>query len=138
MGQALDVVQQFYDHFAANDMEAADDLFVESCVTVTPVAQLNKADHRAFGEAFKTALNDARMEVVHALENGDEVFLSGRFKGTHTGELRLAQGSVPPSGNQIDVPFADYFRTSNGRIVAHEVYWDQMAMMGQLGALPPQ
>lgn len=136
MGQALAVVQKFFDHFAANEMDAADELFAEDCVTVTPVAELNKAEHRGFGEAFKAALPDARMEVVRAVESGNEVFLAGRFRGKHTGALTMPQGSVPASGNEIDVPFADYFRVENGQIAAHETYWDQMAMMGQLGALP--
>jgi len=41
-------------------------------------------------------------------------------------------------GNSLDLPFADYFRVEAGQIVEHEVVWDSMAMMGQLGALPPQ
>jgi ketosteroid isomerase-like protein len=34
------------------------------------------------------------------------------------------------------MPFADYFRVRDGKIVEHEVIWDQMGMLAQLGALP--
>lgn len=31
---------------------------------------------------------------------------------------------------------ADYFRVADGRIVEHEVIWDQLGLLAQLGALP--
>jgi hypothetical protein len=39
--------------------------------------------------------------------------------------------------SSLDLPFADCFRVSDGRIVEHEVIWDQIGMLAQLGALPP-
>jgi SnoaL-like polyketide cyclase len=72
---------------------------------------------------------------AHLVESDDQVVVCGRFRGTHTGALESPQGAIPASGNSIDVPFMDYFRVENGRIVEHEVVWDQMAMLGQLGAM---
>ena len=34
------------------------------------------------------------------------------------------------------MPFADYFRVSGDKISELEVIWDQMTLLGQLGALP--
>jgi len=99
---------------------------------------VRQAQHEKFFQAFKNALPDAHMELVRAVESGDEVFISGRFKGTHQGDLVSPQGTIPASGNSLDLPFADYFRVEDGKIVEHEVVWDSMAMMGQLGASPPQ
>lgn len=48
------------------------------------------------------------------------------------------EGTLPASGNTLDMPFADYFRVEGRKIVEHEVIWDQMTMMGQLGALSPR
>jgi ketosteroid isomerase-like protein len=36
----------------------------------------------------------------------------------------------------LDMPATDYFRVRGGRIVEHEVIWDQMGFLAQLGALP--
>ncbi len=77
------------------------------------------------------------MEVVRAVEADGEVYLTGRFKGTHTGDLVSPEGTIPASGTSLDLPFADYFRVSGGKIVEHEVIWDQMGLLAQLGALQP-
>jgi predicted ester cyclase len=90
--------------------------------------------HERFLGAFKAALPDAHMVIVNAVESGDEIFVEGRFRGTHSGDLVTPQGTLPASGGALDLPYADYFRVANGKIVAHHVFWDQAAMMGQLGA----
>ena len=135
VGETRDVAERFYAHFGDGDFEAVNACFGPDCVTRTPSGAFSVAEHEAFGRAFKNALPDGRMEVVRAVESGDEVYITGRFKGTHSGDLVSPQGTVPASGNQLDMPFADYFKVKDGVIVEHEVIWDQMGMMGQLGAL---
>ena len=137
MGEALQCLEAFYERFAADDMDGATALLAEECQTVTPAGVMNKEERRGFGLAFRAALPDARMEVTRAVESGDEVYVSGRFKGTHSGDLASPQGTIPASGNSIDVPFAEYAKVRGGQIVDQEVIWDQMLMLGQLGALPP-
>ena len=136
MGEARDVAERFYKLFEAGDLDGTDELFADSCKTVTPMATLDKSEHKAFGQAFKNGLPDAHMEVVRAVESGNELFVAGRFKGTHKGDLVSPQGTVPASGNAIDVPFTDYWKVAGGKVVEHEALWDQMTMMGQMGALP--
>jgi steroid delta-isomerase-like uncharacterized protein len=137
MGATRDVVEQFYKRFEAGDMAAATEMFTDDCVTVTPAGALSNAEHEAFGNAFKSAMPDGRMEVVRVVESGDEIYVSGRLQGTHENELVTAQGTIPASGNAVDLPFADYFRVADGRIAEHEVVWDQLGLMAQLGAMPP-
>lgn len=64
------------------------------------------------------------------------MYVSGRFKGTHTGDLVGPAGTIPASGRSLDLPFTDYFRVTDGRIVAQENLFDQMTLLGQIGALP--
>lgn len=137
MGAARDVVEQFYKRFDAGDMAGASEVFTSDCVTVTPAGAMNNAEHEAFGNAFKAAMPDGHMEIVRAVESGDEIYVSGRLKGTHQNDLVTAQGTIPASGNAVDLPFADYFRVRDGQIAEHEVVWDQLTMMAQLGAMPP-
>jgi len=56
------------------------------------------------------------MEVMRALESGDEVYVSGRFKGTHTGDLVSPNCTIPASGKPIDFAYVDYFRVVDGKI----------------------
>ena len=134
MGEARRVARRFYDRFASGDLGAASECFAESCVTVTPMGELNKAQHEAFGRAFKNGLPDLRMEIVRGVEADDQVFVHGRFRGTHTADLVSPDGTLAATGNALDLAFSDYFRVQDGRIVAHEIIWDQMAMLAQLGA----
>lgn len=136
MGKAREVAEQFYERFAASDLRGVTALFAEDCSTVTPTGSLSPAEHEAFGQTFKNALPDAHMEIVRVVEAGDEVYITGRFKGTHQGDLVAPQGTIPASGNVLDMPFADYFRVSGDKIVEHEVIWDQVTMLLQLGAQP--
>ena len=132
MGEARRVTKRFYDSFAAGDFEAAGQCFAEGCVTVTPMGELNNAQHEAFGRAFKNGLPDAHMAIVRAVEAEEEVFVRGRFLGTHTADLVSPEGTLAASGNPLDLAFADYFRVRDGRIVAHEIIWDQVSMLTQL------
>jgi len=134
MSQARDTVQRFYDGFGAGDLDSAMAVYADDCISVTPAGALANAEHRAFGQAFMDALPDAHMEIIRIVESGDELVVHGRFKGTHQGDLHSPQGTIPASGNTIDVPFMDYFRVEDGRIVDHHVIWDQMVMLEQLGA----
>lgn len=137
MAVAREVAERYYQSFATGDFETATALHSKDCVTVSPGGAMSNTEHEAFGRAFKAAVPDAHMEIVKALESDSEVFLHGRFKGSHTGDMVTPQGTIPASGNTIDLSYADYFRVEDGKIVEHEVIWDQMEMMGQLGAKPP-
>ena len=135
MGEALDIVNRFYDAFSKGDAAATDELFADDCRFVMPTGSLTKAEHRQMAEAFMAALPDAKMVIDHAVDGGAEVFVEGHFLGTHSGTMRSPQGEIPASGNSINVRFADYFRTEAGRIADHRTYWDQVEMMTQLGAM---
>jgi hypothetical protein len=76
------------------------------------------------------------MELVRILEMDDQIYVTGRFKGTHTGDLSTSLGPVAASGKALDLLFVDYFRVANGKIVECEVVRDPLGMMIQLGAVP--
>jgi ketosteroid isomerase-like protein len=135
MGEARQVVERFYESFAAGDLDSARACFGDDCVTVTPMGELNVSQHEAFARALKAGLPDMRMEITRAAEAGDHVFVHGRFRGTHTADLVSPTGTLPASGNNLDLAFADYFHVGGGRIVAHEIIWDQLGLLGQLGGI---
>lgn len=136
MGEARATVDRYYACFAASDWEGARDCYADDCITVMPGMQLENDAHMAVGRAFKAAMPDGRMEVVRVVENDGEVFVGGTFRGTHTGDMVTPQGSIPASGNELALPSADYFRIEESRIVEHNVVFDQLTMLSQLGAAP--
>jgi predicted ester cyclase len=48
----------------------------------------------------------------------------------------MPQGEIPPSGNPISFRYVSVKRVIDGKIVAERLYFDQMELMGQIGALP--
>ena len=136
MGQGQETVQAFFDAFAAGDFDAAEELFAEDVTVQMPTGQMGLAEHRAMGEAFKAAFPDSRMEVDLVIEQGDTVIAEGRFVGTHDGDLVSPDGALPATGNPITIPFMEIYRVVDGRITEQRTYWDQVGLMGQLGALP--
>ena len=136
MSQAKDTVYRFFEYFADDKMTDASELFDDACGTIMPGGRLDKSQHEGVARAFKAGLPDSRMEVDHLVESGDEVVVLGHFRGTHTGDLQSANGTLPASGNELNLRFMDYFRVENGKIVDHQTIFDQMEMLGQLGALP--
>jgi len=138
MGAALQTAQRYYASFAAGEVAGATALFAADCPTVTPAGTMNPAEHEGFGQAFKAALPDAHMEIDKAVEAGGAVFIAGRFVGTHEADLVTPQGTLPASGNRLDLPYADYFRVADGRIVEHRAFWDQAGLLAQRGAPAPR
>jgi ketosteroid isomerase-like protein len=136
MGQARDTVDRFFELFAAGKMADASELFDPTCVTVMPTGSLDQAEHEQMGNAFKAGLPDSRMLVDVAVESGNEIVVLGHFRGTHTGDLVSPSGTIPASGNPLDLRFMDYFKVRDGKIVDHQTIFDQVEMLTQLGALP--
>lgn len=138
MASERTVVEQFYDRFNSGDLDQAVELFAQDLVTVEPF--LGRAEGRdawrAYGEAFRRACPDARLEMRSSLEAADRVAVEGTFVGTFTATLDSPTGPVQPTGRAFRVDFADFFQIREGMVVAHRVYYDQMDFLGQLGLLP--
>lgn len=136
MGHALEVLERYYSLFDEGRIHDAKEMFAPGCVTVTPNGALDREGHEAMAQAFKAAFPDSHMEIEHVVEAGDEVVALGHFKGTHSGDLQGATGTIPASRRPLDLRFMDFFKIEGDRIVDHQVTFDQMEMLGQLGALP--
>jgi hypothetical protein len=67
---------------------------------------------------------------------GDEAYVTGRFRGTHRGDLVTPLGTLPASGRSLDLPFVDYFRVVDGLVVECEAVRDRLAMVLQLDGAP--
>jgi steroid delta-isomerase-like uncharacterized protein len=136
MTEPTAVVQAFYDHWAAGEVSESRALFTDDAEIATPAGTLDLDAHEQMGQVFMAAFPDSHLDVSRIVSVGDEVWVTGRFRGTQTGELIGDQGTIPASGKEIDIPFAEVFTMRDGRIARQETYWDQLTMMTQIGALP--
>ena len=42
---------------------------------------------------------------------------------------------IPPTGNRVEIPYVSIYTARGDQIVRWRLYWDQMAVMSQLGLL---
>jgi steroid delta-isomerase-like uncharacterized protein len=136
MSTLLDHVHQHYDNMSAGDLDASLAIFDTDVETVTPGGTLKGIEEfRGLGETFQTALSDVRHEIVRSFEEGDTIVVEGVFTGRHTGPMATPDGEIPASGNAVSFPYADFLQFHDGRCVSHRIYWDNVSLMTQLGAL---
>ncbi len=127
-------MERFFERFGSGDLGAG--VFAPDCMSVTPSGTVDNARHQASAQALRDAVPDARMELVRILELGDEIYVTGRFKGTHRHDLVTPLGTILGSGRTLDLLFVDYLRVMDGKIVECEAVRDRLDMILQLGGAP--
>lgn len=56
---------------------------------------------------------------------------------THTGPLIMPDGTeVPPTGKRVEAKGMELVQWRDGKLAVHHMYYDNMALAGQLGLLP--
>jgi steroid delta-isomerase-like uncharacterized protein len=105
----------------------------------SPAARIRGRDElRPYLEGFARAFPDARYTINWAIESGSRVALEGVYSGTHTGALRMPDGSeLAATGRQVNVPFVTLFDVKGDKISSHRAYWDVASVMTQLELVPP-
>ena len=81
----------------------------------------------------RTAFPDFHVETHYMVAEGDKVAACWTVTGTHLGELM----GIPPTGKQGTVTGMNILRLAGGKIV--EAWWssDMLALMEQVGVMPP-
>jgi steroid delta-isomerase-like uncharacterized protein len=87
-------------------------------------------------KGWKTAFPDAAGTVTGAVGSGSMAALEVTWKGTHTGPLETAEGTIPASGKRQETPAALVFTFEGGKIKASRHYFDLMTLLKQIGAQP--
>jgi steroid delta-isomerase-like uncharacterized protein len=137
MSTLMSLAQQHYDALRRGDLDAVGEFFDPTVETMTPNGTLKGLDEfLAFGEAFETAMTDLRHEIIRSFEVGDTVVIEGVFSGVHTGPMVGPEGAIPPSGNAVAFPYADFLQYRDGKCISHRIYWDNVTLMTQLGVTP--
>ena len=88
-------------------------------------------------KGWKTAFPDAVGTVTSAVGSGNTAALEVTWKGTHTGPLETAEGTIPASGKQpgdARLPSSSAFE--GGKIKESRQYFDSMTLLKQIGAQP--
>jgi steroid delta-isomerase-like uncharacterized protein len=85
-------------------------------------------------KGWKTAFPDATGTVTSAVASGDNAALEITWKGTHTGPLESAEGTIPASGKHQETPAACFFTFEGDKIKESRHYFDSTTLLQQIGA----
>jgi steroid delta-isomerase-like uncharacterized protein len=89
--------------------------------------------YEQFVTMYRAAFPDLHFTEVDVIAAGDKVASRWTCVGTHQGELM----GIPPTGKQTTTTGIDIFRIVDGKIAEEWVNWSTMALMQQLGVIPP-
>ena len=87
-------------------------------------------------KGWKQAFPDAAGTVTGAFASGDTAALEVTWKGTHTGPLTTAEGTIPASGKRQETPAAIFYLFEGDKIKESRHYFDSMTLLKQIGAQP--
>ena len=82
---------------------------------------------------FLNAFPDVKATVEDLMADGDKVVARVSYRGTHQGAFR----GIPPTGKPIAVMGINIFRIANGKLVEHWGLTDRLAVLQQIGVVPP-
>ena len=132
-----DLVRHFTEVLNAADWDAlgeivAEDFARHSAATEGPPVT-SRDQFVQLQESFLLSFPDQRVTLQHLVAEGDWVAGLATYSGTHTGPL----GDFPATGETVEAPFLALFRIEAARLAEMWVEWDNVAMLTQLGLLPP-
>lgn len=130
----IELIQRYYDVFNRRDFTTYDRLFTPTCKVSAPGVELEGIEGaRAFDRVWQTAMPDAQIVGVNRTATGKVVMCENRLRGTHTGPLVTADGTLPPSGRVFDEPYMAVFEVEGERIARQTLHFDRVVVLQRLG-----
>ncbi len=84
-------------------------------------------------KGWKIAFPDVVGTVTSSVASGNRAALEVTWKGTHTGPLTTAEGTIPASGKLQETPAAIFYTFEGSKIKASRQYFDSLTLMKQIG-----
>jgi predicted ester cyclase len=83
------------------------------------------------------ACPDIDWTVLSFVEQGDAFADEWSFVATHTGPFQLPDGTeLPPTGRKVELRGMELVEVRDGKIVVDNLYYDNMAVLTQIGLIP--
>ena len=85
-------------------------------------------------KGWKQAFPDAAGTVTSAFASGKKAAIEVTWKGTHTGPLTTAEGTIAASGKSMETPGAVLYTFEGNKITSMRQYFDSLTLLKQIGA----
>jgi len=132
------LLERYVERYNAGDLDGCMELYAEDAVQNMPDGIFegrSKISERLAREL--AALPDVHFSFGAFVEQGDAFADEWTFVGTHTGPFQLPDGTeLPPTGKRVEVKGMEFVRVRDGKIVVDNLYYDNLAVLTQLGLVP--
>ena len=121
------------------DVEGFCHLYSEDVLLTTPDGTFEgRSSVLPYVTALRSAFPDVEVKLGRHAEDGDTYLGEFSMTGTNTGPLVAPDGSeIPPTGKAVVLNGSEVAVVANGKIVQHDMLWDNLSFLGQQGLVPP-
>jgi uncharacterized protein (TIGR02246 family) len=127
-------------HFDQRDPEGMADTYADDAVLTAATGERAEGKRAILDYWTQMARAfDGTGEVGRSSETADTYFGEITFRGTNTGDITMPDGTtLRATGKSFQVSGVESARVRDGKLVEHNMYWDTLGMMRQLGLLPSE
>jgi steroid delta-isomerase-like uncharacterized protein len=138
MGVGKDLWTEGENGFNKGDVSWVGSSYASDAVFIDPFGRYEGPEAiLAYYEAGLRAFPDNRMETSLLVEDGDTVVAEWTTRGTQTGPLAMPDGTeIPATGKTVEIQGVSVVRVKEGKVTSHRDYFDNIAVMSQLGLMP--
>lgn len=130
------VAGRYFDAIGRRDLDAAAACWTPGGIHLSPVGELRVPDEwREYFESVFAAMPDFRYEVLSTVAHDEHVAVPWRAVGNFTGQPY--QG-ILATGARTETEGLDLVHVEDGKISRLDSYWDDAAVIRQIGLLPPR
>jgi predicted ester cyclase len=130
-----DLLHRLEDAMNARDLDALDNIvaadFLRHCEATPDFDVRSREDFKEFLRANTAGFPDNVQTFEQIVVEGDRAGIWVIYEGTQDGPF----GPLPPSGRKVRFSFGGIARVQDGMLAELWVTWDNMTILGQLGAL---
>ena len=131
------VVQAIGEAMNAQDLDALDGLMAPDLVrhsAATPGVEVRSLEEfKQFLRQDSASFSDTHQDLQMIVADDDLAAAYVVYRGIQSGPM----GPFPATGSPFELPFMAFFRLEEGKVQEMWVEWDNMALLRQLGHLPP-
>jgi steroid delta-isomerase-like uncharacterized protein len=137
MADVIEVARRHDDAFNSQDADGRAAIEAPDIEFVMPGGMTLRGHEQVMQvvRAFWDALPDAKITAVDLVAVGNLVVAEGTIAGTHSGTFQTPQGEIPRTGNPVSLRYAAVKRFEGDRLVSEHLYFDQLELLQQLGAM---
>ena len=132
------LLDRYVERYNAGDLDGVMDLYAEDAVQTHARRHLRGPEtHPRAPRPGTGRVHGRRPHGGSFVEQGDAFADEWTFVGTHTGPVPLPDGTqLPPTGKRVEIRGMELVQLRDGKIVVNTLYYDNMAVLAQLGLVP--